>query len=473
MKRWFSLILSCLLVICGVFTGGCRSSSPEEGDPSENSFAEDSSQADISQDSTSGDDAPVIQILADLDCGHTNGGKVGYDAVTELLYHLKLNHGPEIEVEYVPGKGAERDNRITALHTQIMAGKGPDLYLVTCSDPSMVRLDNEGLEHPFLFPYVQSSMRQKLFLPLDDYIENAQFMEWDKQPAVLMEAGKTEKGQMVLPMTYDFRATLFRRSDISFYDSLPLSWDQAYDSNDPALWAACSYNNVEFGDSLGKLADFDTSGLTFSEEDLARVAYQTVLLLRQNTSDGFTSGFPGAPAHNSRVVTRYNRDYLSGSLVPEGAPGMLDEEDLALVPLYNIQGGVTANITSFVAIDANTEHPEEAFFIVDLLLSKELQKSCFFANLDGIPVHEDLLQPSEKLDNLKNDPNPWFFSDAGYAEYCRARSEINAVKFYSPLDVTLSEMYEDLIYSDVTGQEEVAEAAAETYRVMQMMLDES
>ena len=376
-------------------------------------------------------------------------------------------------MEYVPGEGAERDNRITALHTQIMAGKGPDLYLVACSDPSVALSLHEGLEHPYLFPYVQSSMRQNLFLPLDSYIENAQFLEWDKLPPALMEAGKTEKGQMVLPMTYNFRATVFRRSDISFYDSLPLSWDEAYSSNDPALWAASSYNDVEFGDALGELADFDTHRLSFSEEYLTMVAYQDILLLKQNTSDGLSSSFSGAPAHNSRVFARYNRDFLSGNLVPEGVPSLLDEEDLAIVPLYNIKGGVTANITSFVAIDANTEHPEEAFFIADLLLSKELQKSCFFANFDGIPVHEDLLQKTEKIDNLKNDPNPWGFSDEGYREYCRVRSEINAVKFYSPLDLALSEMYEDIIFNENVSQEEIAEIAKETYRVLQMMLDES
>ena len=455
MKHYFSLIFCCLLVICVAFSG-CTEPPSGDGDssPGENS----------SQMSSTGNDSPVVKILVDLDCTRYGSGEVGYNAMTELLYWIKANNGPKIEIEYVPHTGTERDSKITALQTQIMAGEGPDLYIVACSSPESISIRKHP-ENPFLFPYVQSIMRRNLFLPLDDYIESARFMEWDKLTPAVMEAGRTEQGQMVLPMTYDFEATVFNRSDISFYDSLPLTWDEIFPSRDLALWVAGSYNDTKFGDALGKLADYDTLKLSFSEEDLARVAYETCYLLGQN----ITGGFSEAPPHLSYLFSRHNGRALS-SVSP---PGLLAEEEPAIVPLYNLQGGVTANVTSFVAIDANTDCPEEAFFIADLLLSKKVQQSSFFSCVDGVPMHEDLLQVTDKVSLVKDDPDPWFFSDAGYAEYCRVRSEINAVKFYSPLDVTLTEMYDVIFTGRIVSQEEIAEIAAETYRVLQMMLDES
>lgn len=406
--------------------------------------------------------ANSVRILVDLDCTRYGSGEVGYDSMTELLYQIKANNGPKTEIEYIPGSGSERDNKIISMLTQIMAGEGPDLYIIACSSPDSVSI-RENPEHPFLFPYVQSIMRQNLFLPLDDFINNAQFMEWDKLTPAVMEAGKTEQGQMVLPMTYDFEATVFNKADIPFYDSLPMTWDQTYSSNDLALWASSSYNDTKFGDALGELADYNTLELSFSEEELANVAYQTNNLLHRN----ITGGFSNAPAHLSCLFSRHNGRALS-SVSP---PGLLAEEDPAIVPLYNIEGGVTANITSFVAIDANTNCPEDAFFVADLLLSKKVQQSSFFSCVDGVPVHEELLQKTDKVSLIKDDADPWFFSDAGYREYCRVRSEINAVKYYSPLDLELTKMFCGFKGSE--SEKEVAEIAAETYRVMQMMLDES
>ena len=444
MKRAIELLLGVALI--SILFAGCKEDVPTESGES----------------SGYPDAANRVKVLVDLDCTRYGSGEVGYNSMTELLYQIKAANGPKIEVEYVPGSGPERDNKITSLLTQIMAGEGPDLYLIACSSPDSVSIRGNP-EHPFLFPYVQSVMRQGRFLPLDDFIQTARFMEWDKLTPAVMEAGKTEQGQMVLPMTYDFEATVFNRADIAFYDSLPMTWEQAYASNDLALWASGSYNDTKFGDALGELADYDAFKLRFSEEELANVAYQASDLLQRN----ITGGFSGAPAHLSLLFSRHNGRALS-SVSP---PGLLAEEDPAIVPLYNIAGGVTANITSFAAIDANTDCPEEAFFVADLLLSKKVQQSSFFSCVDGVPVHEELLRNTDKVSLQKDDPDPWCFSDAGFREYCRVRAEINAVKFYSPLDLELTNMFGGL--KGTESEEEVAKTARETYRVLQMMLDES
>lgn len=416
----------------------------------------------LSEESAAAEKSGVLRILADLDATRYGSGEAGKNAMTELLYQIRANNGPKVEVEYVPRSGVEREAKITALQTEIMAGKGPDLFLVACSSPEIAIYEIGG-KRPFLFPYVESAMRNHVFLPLDSYIERADHMEWGKLTERVMSAGRTEDGQMVLPMTFDFEATLFNFSDISFYDSLPITFSDAVSSKDPALWAASTYNDTKFGDVLGSLADYETLQLNFSKEELSSAAAQSAHLRDLNLNNGLS----GSPYHVSCLFSRHNHLRLSA---PE-APSLSSEEGAAIVPLYNIRGGVTANVTSFAAVNAATQHADEAFFVLDLLLSKKLQQSSFFSCVDGVPVDEELLQKTTKVSLAPDDPNPWSFSDAGYQEYCRVRDQINAVKFYSPLDVALTELYHDLTGRE--SEQEIKAVTDELYLALQTMLAES
>lgn len=89
----------------------------------------------LSEESAAAEKSGVLRILADLDATRYGSGEAGKNAMTELLYQIRANNGPKVEVEYVPRSGVEREAKITALQTEIMAGKGPDLFLVACSSP--------------------------------------------------------------------------------------------------------------------------------------------------------------------------------------------------------------------------------------------------------------------------------------------------------------------------------------------------
>ena len=50
------------------------------------------------------------------------------------------------------------------------------------------------------------------------------------------------------------------------------------------------------------------------------------------------------------------------------------ETPVTMVPIYSENGDVTATVQVYTGINRNTKHPEEAFFVVDYLMSAQAQQ---------------------------------------------------------------------------------------------------
>lgn len=55
--------------------------------------------------------------------------------------------------------------------------------------------------------------------------------------------------------------------------------------------------------------------------------------------------------------------------------GLTEQDPLTLVPFYSDDGGNTAVITAFAAVNRNTRRPEDAFKVIDLFMSTGKQTS--------------------------------------------------------------------------------------------------
>lgn len=107
--------------------------------------------------------------LGDCEAEITKGGKPKYKKFQDVIAELG---GPEnIKLEFPPKCGDERDAYMTALRTEIMAGKGPDVFVALSGygnhwdDPSLSRLCREDA----LFRFPKQAMERNIFLPLDEY----------------------------------------------------------------------------------------------------------------------------------------------------------------------------------------------------------------------------------------------------------------------------------------------------------------
>ena len=140
----------------------------------------------------------------DFDSGQAKytGAKLRQEAVDGFLEELAAVGGPQnVQVEFLEGLGSDREGQLTRLRAELMAGEGPDLFV----------LRQNGASDLFLFP--EKKMEDGLFLCLDGYMEGARFMEPDKMLTPVFDAGKSSEGRrFLLPVTYDIDAALMRSS---------------------------------------------------------------------------------------------------------------------------------------------------------------------------------------------------------------------------------------------------------------------
>lgn len=350
---------------------------------------------------------------------------------------------------YLPRTGAERESQLTSIRTEVLAGKGPDIFICSCPN-----FDYDNSKPLFLFP--NQVMERRVFLPLDSYLENAEYMEWDKLFQPVMEAGKNEEGQLLLPMSYQITAMLFDSELYSCTEELPMTWEMMTVSNDPMIQYAGSFQSIN--NFFGELADYQNDQLTFTEDelllryselrDLKRLRDQQDLRELYTEKGGTILLDIGAPAIP-----------LLGDKLDDSSPNYI------MIPMYNVDGGVTANITSFAAINRNTKYPELSFRMLDSLLSKDVQSKCrLYGNVMGTPVHMDLAQKGQPAQTVFG--GTWYMSEWNFAQFSSLRDQVNAVKFYTELDELLIR---------ISGEESkpLDEVVHDNYTKMQMLLAES
>ena len=153
MKRKFAILLSAMLLmqaVCGC--GGAASSGTSSASASTGSIASKSSEK-------------AVIVTDEQDFTHENG-------ITRLAKEI---YG-DLNVEFfvLSEDAQERETQISSLRVEIMAGGGPDGYLLS-SPTSNMTFNGEG--HPAtLFPDVQRTMQAGAFLPLDDYIKESEYL---------------------------------------------------------------------------------------------------------------------------------------------------------------------------------------------------------------------------------------------------------------------------------------------------------
>lgn len=362
----------------------------------------------------------------------------------------------------MPAQGSERDAALTHIRTEIMAGKGPDVFICDCIDPYYL---GGGTESQALFPFPEKAMDNKIFLPLDEYIADSDSLEWDKQLPNIMAAGKNEEGQQLLPFSYSFTVAAFDREKYDFSEDLPMTWNEMLESSDPFVQYAAGI--ISIPGALGKIADYETEEPAFLESDLLTCAEQIwgqnekqrngqfLELMDYDAESGFYDPKDGVEYIN---FSSYELAHVSDR-VNLGTAG----KEYHMIPIYNTSGGVTVTITAFAAINRNTDMPDEAFKVIETLFSRSIQQnSALYNSLSGIPPHVDVGSSDAKF-------NGWPINEWNSNQFLSVRDQINVVQFYTPLNVQL----ETIIPERFNTEQHVETIVHKVYTTMKMELAES
>jgi len=174
---------------------------------------------------------------------------------------------------------------------------------------------------------------------------------------------------------------------------------------------------------LGTLADFDNEELLFTEEDLMRTM-DTVFSLRDAADEN---------------QQNYIEENLGVGLCYEFNLAYFDEE-MEMIPLYSRNGGVTAAVTAYAAVNRNTDYPEEAFTVIDLLMREKAQQeselyyTCFIL-WDSFPLQDDLGREEKPL--LAHSNPPRYLEKPYYEDLQAIKEQITEVTFRDEFNLVL------------------------------------
>lgn len=149
-------------------------------------------------------------------------------------------------------------------------------------------------------------------------------------------------------------------------------------------------------------------------------------------------------------------------------------------------GDVTADVEHWCAVSANTKHPEEAFYIVDIMLSREFLSAMNFWNRQEASVDMPLLGDTAHgvipvhTELLVNGKMRYRNNRLGLAQrqaLAEAQENITFVYITSNFDRELDSLFADLCVRIDNGEalsdEDIRKATDKCHTTMKMMLAES
>ncbi|RKJ39216.1 hypothetical protein D7X94_13350 [Acutalibacter sp. 1XD8-33] len=402
---------------------------------------------------------------------------LGKKAFQEILKHFGgTPNGMEVELEVLPLESGRYEAELTHLRAELMAGAGPDVFLLSGFGGCDAKLPESSL-----FPNPEHAMASGFFLPLDEYVENASFMDLGKLQKTVMDAGCYEGSRYILPMFYRLPfGDIYREGNPVNPAELPASWDEALVHEEQLVRDNYGMQmfSVGFRQAVfGQIADNVNEELLIEQEELFQRTKEAVELYREMKSH-YT------PITYDETVNSSWGDIVSGGKATSSVP------DETFYAPRNSQGQIAAAVEHWCAVNRNTQHPEDAFFIADILLSKEFlslerfwgkentahdgkgkeTKMFWMAATGNVPVYADYLTTGISYRNATTYKN---LREA----LAEAESDIAYVYFTGNVDKEMDRMFREFIDKVDAGEEitdeEIRKATDKCYSTMKMMLAES
>lgn len=436
----FIALLLALIMLCAL-SAGCA-----DGGEENSRTGPDVQSGEASDAAEDGEvEKPTLTVLCDF-AERNPGGDIH-----QVLMSTQGMSDYELKMEYVPTNEPDRSNFITRAGIGLMSGKGADVFIVDCYMGNLLNT-SEGC----MFPYPQKAMKNHLFLSLDDYIGNAQYMEWDKLLPAVMEAGRNNEGQQILPMSYALCAVTCKKDGYELPDPMPETREEMLASGNSLLkfMARPTYDNILM--PMGSPADFVEEELNFTEDEL----FDLTMDFYDRVQDGY-GGYDWHEAVRQEVGNVLYSDSFDYTSI---------EDELMVVATPNRTGGVTAGVTVYGAVNRNTDHPDMAFTVLDKLLASSTMRSTnVYGRLYGMPVNTEV----GDYDNRFMWGNSWYMNDWNFEQYCKVRDRIDSVKFYTPLDQEAEDTLIEACRAGDADEDSIRRAVHSAYTTMKMMLAES
>lgn len=392
----------------------------------------------------------------------------------------------EIEVEVIPSdpeSADEREATLQRLRTEIMTGGGPDVFIACTEGTHRERLDSSRL-----FPYLSKSIADGIFLPLDSYMEQFQMVSQEELIQPVLAGGRDSQGQQVIvPLCFSIPSLIWEQKEVDPSAFVGKTWQDVLSSQDSLLaeqlrWLWPTYT---FSSESMRKNDHDT-GLSYIYPDLLDQVNKEVGMTEEDLAGLLLDSLPALGQLLGQEPEALSWSMFFSRMLDNAMFPNPETIDLAVVPVRNQQGGATAVVSMCCGVNANTQRPEEAAFVVEYLLSTEYQST----ESGGLfQINNGFASPSKLINKNGFIDGDTKLAAATLESWHAACGQVNQVYFPSPADSVLNDMMEaiqqemlatldgdvrkdEFLYGDIS-EERLREIVHEYYGQISRLLEES
>ena len=358
-------------------------------------------------------------------CGESDGGGEKHlKVLTEHQYKKKVedavsyteqkNPKMTIEVDYISSDEENRETELQKLRTQIMAGKGPDVYLLD----NMMSIDMMYMEDDKRMPLFENpykTMQSGALASLNRYMEKDSYWEKSTYQKEFLNAGQYKEKQYIIPLSVECRYLISDENHLEHLKEKNLAdWlieaEKTSNINLKQLMLSCRSWGGEW---LQEAADYEEKEVLF-EKDAWMEFYMN--------------------------QTLYNREqYRQVGLATYGTFAHITSDRQSILTVPNITGKRLASIHAFGAVGMSSSYKEEAYEFLMLFLNDEakteLEEVGLGTSLDGTidiqtPVQESGLDELLVLREIEEEQMNLLKE---------AERELEGAYFYTETEQTLNE----------------------------------
>lgn len=292
-----------------------------------------------------------------------------------------------VKLDILPTDAEEREVYLYKLRTQIMAGTGPDVYLMPTY--SYVPQNNKSIpgykKIDLLFQDVEMAMYNGLFCDISEYYDADEALNKEELNTAVMDGGVLDGARYVLPLRYDYGVYLVDRERFERLggdiDTLAQGVDAVMEMALETEYALMAYGSLpnypEY--CLGDYLDVTSGEVLVTDTEIAaflrnyRDAYS--LTLQNFVWGGFIAAPEGYIGHKEPFATMGLALYgtsFSNLLSPMATAKVVGEE-LEMYPMLDSDGALNAVINYYAAVGAGCDYPRLAYEFIRLFLSEEMQ----------------------------------------------------------------------------------------------------
>lgn len=409
-------------------------------------------------------------------------------------YNLLYDGKAQIKLEPITFDIDERENAISKVKTEVLSGKGPDIYLFECND--------ESYYHKPFFEDVNKAMHTGAFANITSYFEADEEIDAEDFYGPVMNAGKIGKNTYVLPITFTYdtafvnKAKLLNDIDEAALESGSEAFinaliNQKISMSDPYFYAVPKPLSM-----FSQPINYYEEKVNVSIEDLEKAIKLAVIYYESNYGEGSKPMelFQGVETEEDLVNKTQSLDiseparltYFSQWALSGIAFNISEKNEFKEFPFPTIDGGFNAMVTSFAAVSANCHNLEEAYNFIRLFIKDEFQQGKGYVNtengrsygkgkiclLNDWPVRSDI-----SIEELYKSSSSYMHKyPLDEDVYTPCTDKITSARFYTKLDKEASDIT-DALADEISGtenlpNEKIQKAAEKIYSLLQAAASE-